>query len=60
MKSTPPGEIMCRAHIADQAPATKEIEAWKYYQDNHYTGCIAATIMCMTLPYQSMDCLQDN
>ena len=34
MNSIPPGEIMCRVHIADQsdkAPATKGIEAWKYY-----------------------------
>ena len=39
MNSIPPGEIMCRVHIADQsdkAPATKGIEAWKYYQYNHY------------------------
>ena len=42
MKDTPLGEIMCRhclVHIADQsdkAPATKGIEAWKYYPYNHY------------------------
>ena len=39
MKGTPLGEIMCRVHIADQydnAPATKGIEAWKYYPYNHY------------------------
>ena len=32
---------MCRIHIADQsdkAPATKGIEAWKYYRYNHYRG----------------------
>ena len=41
MKSTPLGEIMCRVHIADQsdkAPATKGIDAWKYYRYNHYRG----------------------
>ena len=41
MKSKPPGEIMCRVHIADQsdkAPATKGIEAWKYCRYNHYRG----------------------
>ena len=41
MKSIPPGEIMCRVHIADQsdkAPATKGAEAWKYYRYNHYQG----------------------
>ena len=41
MNSIPPGEIMCRVHIADQsdkAPATKGIEAWKYYRYNHYQG----------------------
>ena len=41
MNSIPPGEIMCRVHIADQsdkAPATKGIEAWKYYPYNHYQG----------------------
>ena len=43
MKSTPTGEIMCQVHIADgdqadKAPATKGIEAWKYYQYNHYRG----------------------
>ena len=41
MKSMPPGEIMCRVDIADQsdkAPATKGIEAWKYYQYNYYQG----------------------
>ena len=39
MNSIPPGEIMCRVHIADQsdkAPATKWIEAWKCYRYNHY------------------------
>ena len=41
MNSIPTGEIMCRVHIADQsdkAPATKGIEAWKYFRDNHYRG----------------------
>ena len=41
MNSIPPGESMCRVHIADQsdkAPATKGIEAWKYYRYNHYRG----------------------
>ena len=41
MKGTPLGEIMCRVHIADQsdkAPATKGIEAGKYYRYNHYQG----------------------
>ena len=41
MKGTRPGEIMRRVHIADQsdkAPATKGIEAWKYYRYNHYRG----------------------
>jgi hypothetical protein len=41
MNSIPPGEIMCRVHIADQsdkAPATKGIEAWKYYPYHHYQG----------------------
>ena len=41
MNSIPPGVIMCRVHIADQsdkAPATKGIEAWKYYRYNHYQG----------------------
>ena len=30
---------MCQVHIADRsdkAPATKGIEGWKYYRDNHY------------------------
>ena len=39
IKSTPPVEVTCRLHIADRsdkAPATKGIEAWKYYQANHY------------------------
>ena len=39
MMSTPPGEIMCQVHIADQsdkAPAMKGIEAWKYFQYNNY------------------------
>ena len=39
MNSIPPGEIMCRVHIADRsdkAPATKGIEAWKYFQDIQY------------------------
>ena len=41
MNSIPPGKIMCQVHIADQsdkAPATKGIEAWKYFRDNHYRG----------------------
>ena len=41
MKGTPLGEIICRVHIADQsdkAPATKGIEAGKYYRYNHYQG----------------------
>ena len=41
MNSIPPGEIMCRVHIADQsdkAPATKGIEAWKYFRDIQYRG----------------------
>ena len=41
MKGTSLGEIMRRVHIADQsdkAPATKGIEAWKYYRYNHYRG----------------------
>ena len=41
MNSIPPGEIMCQVHIADQsdkAPATKGIEAWKYFRDNQYQG----------------------
>ena len=41
MKGTPLGEIMCRVHIAnqsDKAPATKGIDAWKYYLDNQYQG----------------------
>ena len=41
MKGTPLGGVMCRVHIADQsdkAPATKGIEAWKYYRYNHYRG----------------------
>ena len=39
MNSIPPGEIMCRVHIADQsdkAPATKWIEAWKYYTQTSF------------------------
>ena len=39
MKRTPLGGVMRRVHIADQsdkAPATKGIEAWKYYRYNHY------------------------
>ena len=38
MKGTPLGGVMRRVHIADQsdkAPATKGIEAWKYYRYNH-------------------------
>jgi hypothetical protein len=41
MNSIPPGEIMCREHIADQsdnAPATKGIEARKYFRDIQYRG----------------------
>ena len=41
MKIIPIGEIMGLAHIADlsdKAPATKGIEAWKYYRYNHYQG----------------------
>ena len=51
MKSTTPGEIMCRNHIADlsdKAPATKGIEALKCPRDNH---TIKATIMSLTLHY---------
>jgi hypothetical protein len=39
MKRTPPGEIMGTIYFADQsdtAPATKGIDAWKYYLDNQY------------------------
>ena len=41
MKSIPPGEIMCRVHIADQSDktqATKGIDAWKYFLDHQYLG----------------------
>ena len=41
MKGTSLGEIVRRVHIADQsdkAPATKGIEAWKYFRDNQYRG----------------------
>ena len=41
MKSTPPGEIMCQVYIAaqsDKTPATKGMEAWKYYRYNHDRG----------------------
>ena len=41
MKGTPLGEIMRRVHIADQsdkAPATKGIEAWKYFRELQYRG----------------------
>ena len=47
----PPGEIMCRVHIADRtekAPATKGIDAWKYFRGYNH------------VPVQSMDCLQAN
>ena len=39
IKSIPPGEVMCLVHNADQsdkAPATKGIDAWKYFRDNQY------------------------
>ena len=41
MKSIPASGIMGLVHIADRsykASATKEIETWKCYQDNHYLG----------------------
>ena len=52
MKSVPPGEIMCRVHIADRsdkAPATKGIDSWKCYLDNQYRGYKFPTIMPLTL-----------
>jgi hypothetical protein len=62
MTTIPPSEIMCRVHIADQsdkAPATKGIEAWKYYRYNPYRGYNHVPNIA-TLHYLSMDCLQAN
>ena len=58
MKSLPPGEIMCRVHIADQsikAPTTKGIEAWKYHQDNCYNHVHNVVLSVNGLSASQMD-----
>ena len=63
MNSIPPGEIMCRVHIADQsdkAPATKGIDAWKYYWCNHCQGYTHVPNIVLSVKSQWMDCLQAN
>ena len=57
MKIIPIAEIMCRVDIADQsdkAPATNGTEAGNIIK----IITIEATIMSLTLRYQSIDCLQ--
>ena len=59
MNSIPPGEIMCRVHIAEQsdkAPATKGMRPGSIID----IITIKATLMSLTLYYPSMDCLQAN